>query len=219
MIRDILHQARRPLPLPCAGLAGAGAGRDLRHRGRRRHPRLQRADRRRLGAAPRPDHRRPRRRKPRGSLGLQRGDRRPRRGGEHHPAHLRGRARDRLDHHRPRRRSPRADPDRSRRARRAGARRSAHPGDELRLARHELPQAAGRGAADDAARARPRTAAAKRDPGPAASALRRGEREVGPRAARQRACPSRRARALGHAAQAASCGKGGARRARAASPP
>ena len=38
--------ARRPLPLPRAGLAGAGAGRDLRRRGRRRHPRLQRADRR-----------------------------------------------------------------------------------------------------------------------------------------------------------------------------
>ena len=87
------------------------------------------------------------------------------------------------------------------------------------LARHELPQAAGRGAADDAARARPRTAAAERDPGAAAPALRRGEREVGPGAARQRACPSRRACALGHAAQAASCGKGGARRARAASPP
>ena len=84
------------------------------------------------------------------------------------------------------------------------------------LARHELPQAAGRGAADDAARARPRTAAAERDPGPAAPALRRGEREVGPGAARQRACPSRRACALRHAAQAASRRQGGARRARAA---
>ena len=111
---------------------------------------------------------------------------------------------------------PRADPDRSRRARRAGPRRPAYPGDELRLARHELPQAAGRGAADDAARARPRTAAAERDPGAAAPALRRGEREVGPGAPRQRACPSRRARALRHAAQAASRRQGGARRARAA---
>ena len=52
--RDPRHPAssRRPLPLPCAGLAGAGAGRDLRHRGGRRHPRLQRADRRSLRAAP-----------------------------------------------------------------------------------------------------------------------------------------------------------------------
>ena len=37
--------ARRPLPLPCAGLAGARAGRDLRGRGGGRHRRLQRARR------------------------------------------------------------------------------------------------------------------------------------------------------------------------------
>ena len=52
VIRDILHRLGRPLSLPCAGVAGAGAGRDLRHRSCRRHPRLQRADRRRLRAAP-----------------------------------------------------------------------------------------------------------------------------------------------------------------------
>ena len=52
--RDPRHPAssRRPLPLPCAGLAGAGAGRDLRHRGGRRDPRLQWADRWSLSAAP-----------------------------------------------------------------------------------------------------------------------------------------------------------------------
>src|SRR6476469_9110338 len=50
-----------PLPYPCSGLAGQGAGRDLRRRGRRRHPRLQRADRRRFRAAARSDHRRARR--------------------------------------------------------------------------------------------------------------------------------------------------------------
>ena len=146
---------------------------------------------RRLRAAPRPDHRRARRRQPRGPLGLQRGDRRPRRRREHHPADLRGRARDRLDPHRSRRRSPRADADRGRRARRAGARRPAYPGDELRLARHELPQAAGRGPAAHAARRSPADCRAERDPGPAAPALRRRERAPGPRAARQ--CAAHRA--------------------------
>ena len=75
--RDPRHsaQACRPLPLPCAGLAGAGAGRDLRGRGGRRHLGLQRASRTSVDAAARPVDRRARRRQPRRPLGLQRGDR------------------------------------------------------------------------------------------------------------------------------------------------
>ena len=118
-------------------------------------------DPRRRGAATRSHHRRPRRRQPRGSLGLQRGGRGPRRGREHHSADLGGRARDRLDHHRPRRRLARADADRRRRARRSGPRRAPHPGDELRLARRELPQAADGGAAQSAAGLHPRACRAR----------------------------------------------------------
>ena len=69
VIRDILHRLARPLPAPRAALAGARAGRALRRRGRRGHPRLQRHRRRAAGAAPRPPHRRARRRQPRGPLG------------------------------------------------------------------------------------------------------------------------------------------------------
>ena len=57
----------------------------------------------------------------------------------------------------------------------------------------ELPQAAGRWAAQSAAGARPRPAAAKRNSGAAASALRRRECQARPRAPRQCPCPSRRA--------------------------
>ena len=81
--RDPRHPApaRRPLPAPRAGLAGA------RCRARRRRPRWRRRSRgfnalagRRPGAAARCADRGARRRQPRGSLGLQRGDRGARRG-------------------------------------------------------------------------------------------------------------------------------------------
>ena len=72
-------------------------------------------------AAARPDHRRARRRQPRRSDGVQRGDRRARRGGLGDPADLGGRARDRHDPDRPRQRPPRPDPDRRRRDGGAGA--------------------------------------------------------------------------------------------------
>ena len=45
VIRDILHRLARSLSAPCAGLAGAGAGRRLGRAGRGRNPRLQRAAR------------------------------------------------------------------------------------------------------------------------------------------------------------------------------
>ena len=45
VIRDILHRLVGPLPAPCAGLAGARAGRRLGRGGRGRDPRLQRAAR------------------------------------------------------------------------------------------------------------------------------------------------------------------------------
>ena len=79
---DPRHPAssRRPLSAPRAGVAGAGAGRSLRRRGRQCHPRLQRAARARTAAAARSDHRRARRRLARGPVVVQRGDRGARRG-------------------------------------------------------------------------------------------------------------------------------------------
>ena len=58
------------------------------------------------------DHRRPRRRQPRGPVGLQRRDRGARHGRVADPGDRRGRPRDRRDADRPRRRPPRADADR-----------------------------------------------------------------------------------------------------------
>ena len=43
VIRDILHRLADRFPVACAGLAGAGPGRDLGGRDRRRDRRLQRA--------------------------------------------------------------------------------------------------------------------------------------------------------------------------------
>ncbi len=83
----------------------------------------------------------------------------------------------------------------------------------------ELPQAAGRGAAQFAAGARPRPTAAQRNSGAAASALRRGECQARSRAPRQCARPSRRLGALGHPAQAASPAQCSAGRARTAHRP
>ena len=107
--------ARRPLPAPRAGLAGARAGRDLGRGGGRSDPRLQRPRTGRADPAPGRAHRRARRRLHRGSVGLQRGGGRAGGGGERHPARRRRRPRDRLDADRPRRRHARADADRRRR--------------------------------------------------------------------------------------------------------
>ena len=97
VIRDILHRLadrfpRRVLLWPvavqgegaAAQVAAAIAGFNRLRAGRR-------------GAAARPDHRRARRRQPRGSDGVQRGDRGARRGGIGDPADLRRRPRDRHD--------------------------------------------------------------------------------------------------------------------------
>ena len=86
--------ARRTFSAPRAGVAGAGAGRRLGRRGRRRHPWLQCAAGARAGGQARPDHRRARRWLARRPLVVQRGERGPRRGGEQDPADLGGRARD-----------------------------------------------------------------------------------------------------------------------------
>ncbi len=76
-------------------------------------------------------------RQPRGSLGLQRGDRGPRGRRERDPAHLGRRPRDGLDHHRSCRRLARADANGGGRARRSRSRRSPHYGDGLRPSRGE----------------------------------------------------------------------------------
>ena len=80
-------------------------------------------------------HRRPRRRLARGLVGLQRGDRGARGGGERNPADFGGRPRDGLDPDRPRRRHARADADRRGRTQRAGALRTAREARRSRRAR------------------------------------------------------------------------------------
>ena len=84
VIRDILHRLYDRFPCHVLVWPVQGAGRDLRRRGVGGDRRLQCLDPRRRGAAARSHHRRPRRRQPRRSLGLQRGGRGPRRGREHH---------------------------------------------------------------------------------------------------------------------------------------
>ena len=138
VIRDILHRLPRPLSAPRAGVAGARAGRDVGRRGRRRDSRFQRAARRRRHAAARPDHRRARRRLARGSVVVQRRDRGAGGGGEHDPAHLGGRSRDRCDVDRFRGRPARADADGRRRNGGAGARRADDDVVESRLAQVRL---------------------------------------------------------------------------------
>ena len=144
-------------------------------------------------AAARPPHRRARRRLDRGSVGLQRGDRGARRGGEPDSADLRRRPRDRHHPDRLCRRPARADADRRRRNGRAGARRARSRastvsragslgvlGPRARARRTEL-RAAARAlpTADDAA-------------GPAAPAPRCCRRPAASRAHGQRAAASRR---------------------------
>ena len=122
VIRDILHRLadrfpRRVLLWPVA-VQGEGAAAQVAAAIDGLQPARRRADAR---AAPRPDHRRARRRQPRGSDGVQRGDRRARRRRLGDPADLGGRARDRHDPDRPCQRPPRADPDRGGRDGGAGA--------------------------------------------------------------------------------------------------
>ena len=89
-------------------------------------------------AAARPDHRRARRRLARGSVVVQRRDRGARGGGEHDPAHLGRRSRDRHHADRFRRRPARADADRRRRNGGAGARRADDDAVRSRLAQARL---------------------------------------------------------------------------------
>ena len=111
VIRDILHRLadrfpRRVLVWPVA-VQGEAAAAEVAAAiaGFNRLPAAGSA------AAPRSDHRGPRRRQPRRSDGVQRGDRRPRRRRLGDPADLGGRARDRHHPDRSCQRSARADPD------------------------------------------------------------------------------------------------------------
>ena len=88
VIRDILHRLADRFPVRVVALAGAGAGRDLGSRGRRGDRGFNALPAGGRNPAAGPHHRRARRRQPRGSVELQRGGRRARRGGIAHPAHL-----------------------------------------------------------------------------------------------------------------------------------
>ena len=124
--RDPRHpaSARGSLSPPRAGLAGEGAGRRLGRAGRGCDPRLQCASRGRPDSPAGRADRRARRRLAGGPLVLQRGDRGPRRRGQHDPADLGGRPRDGHHADRFRRRQARADPDGGGRNGRAGAKRT-----------------------------------------------------------------------------------------------
>ena len=164
-------------------------------RRRRRSPRRSTAStgwRRAAGAAAGRADRRPRRRQSRRPVGVQRGDRRARRGAQRHPGDLRGRPRDRYDADRFRRRPARADADRRGRDGGAGARSSWRQ--RLLGLRTRL---AGGAIADDRGAARPaagRGAGAAEAAGAARhrpAAPRRLERAAGPQPGRRdRAAPA-----------------------------
>ena len=167
-------------------LARARAGRGQRGRGGGCHPRLQCDCPRRPRAVSRRADRRPRRRQPRGPLGLQRRDGRARRGREPAPGHLRRRPRDRLDADRPRRRCARADPDQGRRMGGAQALRARRDDRKagIALGRRRAPPARGAAPRSEIRRARP--AAPRRSRRPPAPASRRLRQSPHLRAARPR---------------------------------
>ena len=97
VIRDILHRLADRFPRHVLVWPVRVQGEGSAARGRGRDPRLQCAPRGRPHRAARSPDRRARRRLARGPVVVQRGDRGARRGREHDPADLRGRARDRRD--------------------------------------------------------------------------------------------------------------------------
>ena len=185
--RDPRHSAppRRSLSAPRHRLAGQGAGRRLGRAGRGGHQRLQRAAGGRPHPETRPHHRGARRRLAGRPMVVQRGDRGARRGGQHDPAHFRGRPRDRRHADRFRLRQARADPDRRRRDGGAGARRPDRRPDEQGAPRAGLLAARPGGPAQRAARAGARVA--EGPAGGAAPGPRRSRQPAAARAARQRA--------------------------------
>ena len=200
----------RPVSPARAGLAGARPGRRVGRADRGGDRRPQRAHRPRIDPASGSDHRGPRRRLARGSVVVQRGDRRARGGGEPHSADLGGRPRNRRHLARLRGRPARADTDGGGRNGGAGPQRAAGADRWAGAAQSRVLGANLRRPAQGAALRRARLADGRSAARRAAPADRYLGRTAAARLDRQCAHPSRQASARRRTAGGASAARAGA---------